>query len=225
MSYEAGFKARLWDGRARLNGTAYFYEVDDMQFTAIGGDNNTNRLLNANKGVGKGIEIDGDVYLGAGFTFAGGFAWNDTEIKDNALSVPLCTGGCTITDPLVNVGGTNRASVNGNPFPMAPEYSANFVLSYVKSIGNDQELFAATDWVMQKNTNIFLYESKEFMLGTQFEGGLRAGWRHLGRDVEVAGYVRNITDEDNILGAIDFNNLTVFVNDPRMYGIEISKRF
>ncbi|WP_406852278.1 TonB-dependent receptor [Brevundimonas sp. BH3] len=225
MSYEAGFKARLWDGRARLNGTAYFYEVDDMQFTAIGGNDNTNRLLNANQGVGKGIEIDGDVYLGAGFTFAGGFAWNDTEIKDNGLSVPLCTGGCTVTDPLVNIGGTNRASINGNPFPMAPEYSANFVLSYVKSIGNDQELFAATDWVMQKNTNIFLYESKEFMLGTQFEGGLRAGWRHLGRDVEVAGYVRNITDEDNIIGAIDFNNLTVFVNDPRMYGIEVSKRF
>mgnify|MGYP002653866688 CR=1 FL=1 len=38
-------------------------------------------------------------------------------------------------------------------------------------------------------------------------------------------YVRNITDEDNIIGAIDFNNLTVFVNEPRMYGIEVSKRF
>ncbi len=225
MSYEAGFKARLWDGRARLNATAYFYEVDDMQFTAIGGDNNSNRLLNAKNGEGKGIEIDGDVYLGAGFTFAGGFAWNATEIKDNGLSVPLCTGGCTVTDPIVNVGGTNRASINGNPFPMAPEYSANFVLSYVKSIGDDQELFAATDWVMQKNTNIFLYESKEFMLGTQFEGGLRAGWRDLGRNLEVAGYVRNITDEDNIIGAIDFNNLTVFVNDPRMFGVEVSKRF
>ena len=225
MSYEAGFKARLWDGRARLNATAYVYEVDDMQFTAIGGDDNTNRLMNANKGEGKGIEIDGDIYLGAGFTFAGGLAWNHTEIKDNGLSVPLCTGGCTVTDPLIVVGGANRASINGNPFPMAPEYSANFALSYVKAIGNDQELFAATDWVIQDKTNIFLYESKEFMLGTQFEGGLRAGWRDLNKGLEAAAYVRNITDEHNIIGAIDFNNLTVFVNEPRMYGIEVSKRF
>ena len=225
MSYEAGFKARLWDGRARLNATAYFYEVEDQQFTAIGGDDNTNRLLNADKGIGKGIEIDGDVYLGAGFTFAGGFAWNATEIKDKDLLVAMCTGGCTITDPLVQVGTTTRANIDGNPFPMAPEYSGNFVLSYVKSIGNGQELFAATDWVIQNNTNIFLYESKEFMLDTQFEGGLRAGWRDLNRGLEAAAYVRNITDEDNIIGAIDFNNMTVFVNEPRMYGIEVSKRF
>lgn len=225
MSYEAGFKARLWDGRARLNATAYFYEVKDQQFTAIGGDDNTNRLLNADKGIGKGIEIDGDVYLGAGFTFAGGFAWNATEIKDKDLLVAMCTGGCTITDPLVQMGTTTRANIDGNPFPMAPEFSGNFVLSYLKSIGNGQELFAATDWVIQNNTNIFLYESKEFMLDTQFEGGLRAGWRDLNRGLEAAAYVRNITDEDNIIGAIDFNNMTVFVNEPRMYGIEVSKRF
>ena len=225
MSYEAGFKARLWDGRARLNATAFLYEVEDQQLTAIGGLGNFNQLINADKGVGKGIEIDGDVYLGGGFTFAGGLAWNATEIKDKDLLVGTCGGGCTVTDPLVSVGGVNRANINGNPFPNAPEYSANFTLSYVRQISNDQELFAATDWVMQKNTNLFLYESKEFMFGTQYEGGLRAGWRDLGRDIEVAGYVRNITDEDNIIGTIDFNNLTVFVNEPRMYGIEVSKRF
>ena len=226
MSYETGFKARLWDGRARLNATAYYYNIKDQQLTAIGGLGNFNQLINADHGVGKGIEIDGDVYLGAGFTFAGGFAWNGTEIKDKDLLVGTCGGGCTVTDPLVQVGTTApRANINGNPFPNAPEYSANFALSYVKPIGNDQELFAATDWVIQDKTNIFLYESKEFMLGTQFEGGLRAGWRDLNKGLEAAAYVRNITDEHNIIGAIDFNNLTVFVNEPRMYGIEVSKRF
>ena len=107
----------------------------------------------------------------------------------------------------------------------APEYTANLTLSYVRPLGDSLEVFASTDWVMQKNTNIFLYESKEFMLGTQFEGGLRAGLRDLNRGLEGAVYVRNVTDEDNILGAIDFNNLTVFVNDPRMYGVELTKRF
>jgi len=225
MSYETGFKARLWDGRARLNGTAYYYEIKDQQFTAIGGAENINRLLNADKGVGKGLEIDGDVYLGAGFSLQGGLAWNHTEIKDANLLVPLCSGGCTVTDPLVSVGTDTRASVNGNAFPMAPEYTANLTLSYVRMIGNDQEVFAATDWVVQDNTNIFLYDSKEFMLDAQFEAGLRAGWRHNGRGLEAAVYVRNLTDEHNIIGAIDFNNRTVFVNEPRIYGVELSKRF
>ena len=225
MSYEAGLKSRLWDGRARLNATAYLYEVSDMQFTAIGGADNSNRLINADKGEGYGVEIDGDVYLGAGFSLAAGFAWNHTEIQDSNLLVAVCGANCTVTDPIVMVGTARRANVDGNPFPQAPEYTANLTLSYVRPIGDDQELFASTDWVVQKDFNLFLYESVEFIQDTAFEGGLRAGWRDLGRGLEAAAYVRNITDEANVIGAIDFNNLTAFVNEPRMYGVELSKRF
>lgn len=226
MSYEAGFKARMWNGRARLNATAYLYDVKDMQFTAIGGIDNSNRLINADKGQGYGLEVDGDVYLGAGFSLAGGVAWNHTEIKDKDLLVAICGNHlCTITDPIVKVGTSDRANINGNPFPQAPEYTANLTLSYVRPIGDDQELFASTDWVMRKNFNLFLYEAVEFKQGTQFEGGLRAGWRDLNRGIEAAAFVRNLTDEANVLGAIDFNNLTAFVNEPRMYGVELSKRF
>ncbi|WP_292037865.1 MULTISPECIES: TonB-dependent receptor [unclassified Brevundimonas] len=225
MSYEAGLKSRLWNGRARLNATAYLYEVSDMQFTAIGGADNSNRLINADKGEGYGVELDGDVYLGAGFSLAAGFAWNHTEIKDSNLLVAVCGANCTVTDPTVMVGTARRANVDGNPFPQAPEYTANLTLSYVRPIGDAQELFASTDWVMQKDFNLFLYESVEFMQDTAFEGGLRAGWRDLNRGLEAAAYVRNITDEANVIGAIDFNNLTAFVNEPRMYGVELSKRF
>nr|WP_313417400.1 TonB-dependent receptor [Brevundimonas diminuta] len=227
MSYEAGFKARLWDGRARLNATAYFYEVSDPQFTAIGGAGNFNQLLNADKGEGYGLEVDGDVYLGAGFSLAGGLAWNHTEIKDKDLQVGVCSAlaNCTVTDRMVTVGTARLAYIDGNPFPQAPEWTANLTLSYVRPIGDDQELFVATDWVMQKDFNLFLYESVEFMQDTAFEGGLRAGWRDLNRGLEAAAYVRNITDEANVIGAIDFNNLTAFVNEPRMYGVELSKRF
>lgn len=227
MSYETGFKARLWNGRARLNATAYFYEVSDLQLTAIGGAGNFNQLINADKGEGYGVEIDGDVYLGAGFSLAGGFAWNHTEIKDADLFVGTCGAPCTITDPTVTVGTPSKvlANINGNPFPQAPEYTANLTLNYVRPIGDDQELFASTDWVLRQDFNLFLYEAVEFRQDTQFEGGLRAGWRDLGRGLEAAAYVRNITDEANILGAIDFNNLTAFVNEPRMYGVELSKRF
>ncbi|WP_374578725.1 TonB-dependent receptor [Phenylobacterium sp.] len=225
MSYEAGFKARLWEGRARLNATAYYYEVTDPQFTAIGGEGNFNQLINADKGEGYGLELDGDVYLGGGFNLAGGFAWNHTEIKDKDLLVAFCGAACTVTDPIVNIGATRRANINGNPFPQAPEYTANITLSWEHTLANGAELFASTDWVLQKNFNLFLYESVEFKQDTSFEGGARAGWRAPELGLEAAVYVRNITDEANVIGGIDFNNLTAFVNEPRTFGIQLTKRF
>ena len=225
MSYETGLKARLWEGRARFNATAYYYEVSDMQFTAIGGADNSNRLINADKGEGYGLELDGDIDLGAGFSLSAGAAWNHTEIKDSNLLVAICGSNCTVTDPIVTVGTTRRANVDGNPFPQAPEYTANLTLNYVLPLGDDTEFFASTDWAMQKDFNLFLYESVEFKVDTNFEGGLRAGWRDLNKGLEAAAYVRNITDEENVIGAIDFNNLTAFVNEPRTYGVQLTKRF
>lgn len=225
MSYEAGFKARLWERRASLNATAYYYEVTDPQFTAIGGEGNFNQLINADKGEGYGIEIDGDVYLGGGFNLTGGFAWNHTEIKDSNLLVAFCGANCTVTDPIVNVGTTRRANINGNPFPQAPEYTANIALDWVHTLSSGAQLFASTDWVLQKNFNLFLYESVEFQQDTAFEGGARAGWRAPELGLEAALYVRNMTDEANVIGAIDFNNLTAFVNEPRTFGIQVTKRF
>ena len=78
---------------------------------------------------------------------------------------------------------------------------------------------------MQKDFNLFLYEAVEFRQAANFEGGLRAGWRDLNQGLEAAVYVRNITDEANVIGAIDFNNLTAFVNEPRTYGVQLTKRF
>ena len=36
---------------------------------------------------------------------------------------------------------------------------------------------------------------------------------------------RDITDQPSIVGGIDFNNLTGFINEPRTVGVEFSARF
>ncbi len=83
------------------------------------------------------------------------------------------------------------------------------------------EFFVYTDWAYQGATNLFIYESVEFQTDDQFEGGLKLGWTKLDGSLEVAAFARNITDEDNIKGAIDFNNNTAFVNDPRVIGVSV----
>jgi hypothetical protein len=87
--------------------------------------------------------------------------------------------------------------------------------------GPDGEFFIFTDWAYQGDTNLFLYESREFQTDGQFEGGLKVGWTKYDGSLEAAVFVRNITDEDNIKGGIDFNNNTAFVNEPRIVGVSL----
>jgi len=42
---------------------------------------------------------------------------------------------------------------------------------------------------------------------------------------EVAGFGRNITNKVVVNGAIAFNNLTGFINDPRTYGLQFKALF
>lgn len=58
LSWEAGLKAQLWDDRLRLGLAFYRYTIDDPQLTAVGGNANIARLLNADKAAGHGAELD-----------------------------------------------------------------------------------------------------------------------------------------------------------------------
>jgi len=220
MSYEAGLKSELLDRRVRFNLAGYYYTITDPQFSAIGGADNLVQLVNADKGRGYGFELDTAFQVTPNFLITGGASWNNTEIQDEALAVGICAQ-CTILDPLVDIGGADRALVDGNPFPNAPEWIADLTARYAVPVSADGELFAYTDWTYQGATNFFLYDSFEFRADNQVEGGLRVGYAKYDGSLEVALFARNITDEDNVKGGIDFNNNTGFVNDPRVIGLSV----
>ena len=221
-SIEAGFKADLLDKSLRLNAAVFAYEIDDIQLSAIGGIANGNALLNADKGQAYGFEIDAQYYVNDNLFLTAGYSYNNTELKDDSLVVGVCNAPCTELDP-VNQNG--QAFIDGNPFPQAPETILTFTAKYTIPAGDDGELYAYTDWSLQGNTNLFLYDAAEFKTSDQFEGGLRLGYENYAHNYSVALFGRNITDEDNVKGAIDFNNLTGIMNEPRIIGIEFKKSF
>ncbi len=218
-SLEVGVKADLWDRRATLYFNVFRYEVEDQQLTAVGGANNTVRLLNAEGTVGQGAELDLQAYLTPKLLVTLGASYNDTEIDDDGIAVAPCFA-CTVTDPLA--GGL--AVIDGNPLPQAPEWIANFTLRYGLPLGNG-ELFAYTDWAYRSEVNFFLYESVEFTGKQLLEGGLRVGYNWSEGKYEAALFGRNITDEVVAVGGIDFNNLTGFINEPRIFGAQFKARF
>ena len=221
ISYEAGVKADLWDKRARLGFNLFRYEVDGQQLIAVGGASNSAVLLNADESVGQGFELDLEAYLTDHLLVTLGGSYNDTEIRDAGLAVAPCGGGCTVTDPLV--GGL--ALVNGNPLPQAPKWVHNVTARLGVPMGDGAEFFVFTDWAYRSEVNFFLYESVEFTGKSSLEGGLRLGYSWDHGNYELAAFGRNITDQTRIVGGIDFNNLTGFLNEPRTVGVELTARF
>jgi outer membrane receptor protein involved in Fe transport len=222
QSYEAGFKSEFADNRIRLNATAFYYEIDDQQFSIVGGVDNTNRVVNADQGRGLGFEVDLSAQLAPSFFVQGGLGYANTEIQDDTLATPPCGSGlCTPTDPRNAIGS---ALVDGNPFPNAPELTANAFAEYTTDTSNG-EIFINADVAYQGKTNIFLYEAPEFQTNGNTEVGAALGYRDASTGYQVSVFARNLTNAENIKGAIDFNNLTGFVNDPRVVGVAISGGF
>ena len=221
-SIEAGIKADLFERRARLNFGVFSYTVKDLQLTAVGGAANANILLNAKKASGQGFEMDLQAFVTDKLLASVGIGYNDTKIKDPTLAVAVCAQ-CTVTDPQTGGVGTT-AFINGNPLPQAPRTSVNFTARYSQPMPNG-ELYAFTDWVYRSKVNFFLYESVEFTGKALTEGGVRLGYIWGNGKYDAAIFGRNITNQVRIVGGIDFNNLTGFINEPRTWGVQFKAAF
>ena len=224
VSYEAGIKQDLFEKRARLSASVFHYRMKDKQLTAGNGSVNMNQLINADKVTGQGVELDFQANLSDGFSMTAGYSYNHTEIKDpnlyvkycgNVLNNPTGASGCTRLDPDGAVAGLSL--IDGNPLPRAPKSQFNVTLKYSTAIGNG-EFYAYTDWAYRSSYNFFLYEAKEYKAKPLTEGGVRAGYKWGNGKYEVAAFGRNITDRQVIVGAIDFDNLTGMLNEPRTWG-------
>lgn len=234
-SYEAGIKSTLWGGRARINLTAFYFDLNDAQLTAVGGDVNANRLINADNVRGYGFELDAELAPTDNLFFTAGLSFNDTEIQDQGLTTAACgavrvdtfpdVSLCTILDPIVTPAAPFSAaivSIDGNSLPQSPRWIANWTARYSIPVG-DGEVYAFTDWAYRSKINFFLYESVEFQDNSQLEGGVRVGYKT--DSFELAGFVRNITNDTSAVSGIDFNNLTAMVNEPRVWGVSAAVNF
>jgi iron complex outermembrane receptor protein len=227
LSFEAGMKVALFDNRARLNLAVFNADVDNQQLTAVGGASNFNSLLNADETSLRGFEVDLEAYLTDQLLVTFGTGYNKTEIKDATLATAICGNplGCLVTDPTVVRGGNTLALIDGNPLPQAPEWTTNLTARYGIPMSDDSELYVYTDWAYRSEVNFFLYESSVFTGAPLLEGGVRVGYSWGLGQYEVAAFGRNILNEIEAVGGIDFNNRTGFINEPRTWGLEFKASF
>ena len=224
---EIGFKSTLAGGRARWNAALYYFQNDDQQLTATGGVANINQLLNADKVIGNGFETDVEFLLSDRVRVLANVGYNDTEIDDPNLGDEVCGSSptCTFLDPIIgmrlgNFGPVTDVSIDGNPLPRSPEWTANIILQFTQPLASGAQFYANTDWNYRSESNLFLHESVEFVAEERWIGGIRIGYRTASENLDLAFVGRNVTDEIVVDGGINFLNLTAFVNEPAYWGLE-----
>lgn len=231
ISYELGVKAELLGRRLRVDADVFDYEVKDQQIAAVGGAGNQTTLLNADKSVGRGFELDLEARPIDPLLVTANASYNFTKLEDRNLSVYPCgaSGPPSFFAPICTVYGpfnaaTGKVSIDGNPLPQAPKWVANATLRYSIPLAGG-ELYGYTDWTYRSEINFFLYQAAEFTGKPLLQGGLRFGYTWDNGKYEVAAFGRNITNKIVAVGGIDFNNLTGFINEPRIWGGQISAKF
>lgn len=222
LSFEGGTKLRLWEQRLHLNMAAFQYFMQDQQLTAVGGETNFNRLVNADSTVGRGVEAELTFLPITALEVSAGLSYNHTRIDDPNLAIQGCGAPCTILDPSV---GDGIYSIDGNSLPQAPKWIADVALHYALSLPGGVRLVASTDWAYRSRVRFFLYDSAEYADDWLLVGGVRLACLLPHADVEVALVGRNILNDTSPTGGIDFNNLTGYVNEPRFWSLELVRRF
>lgn len=223
-SWEAGLKTAFLDNAVHFNLTGFYYVVSNPQLN--GNDSNGSGVLfNANKARGYGGEAELNARI-QNLTLNAGLSLLHTEIQDgNAYDAQTCSLNgvqvCTVLNPQITRGSgtttTYFANISGNALPQAPTYNLNVSARYEipTSHGN---FYVSTDWNKQGRTSFVPYKTIEFTTNGNFEGGAKVGWHNAHYD--VAAYVRNLTNEHNLVGVIE-NYMAGVYNDPRIIGVSV----
>ena len=223
LSVEGGTKLRLWGKRLHLDTALFHYFMQDQQLTAVGGETNFNRLLNAAGTIGRGAEAELIFTPITALEVTAGLSYNQTRIDDPDLAIQGCGAPCTVLDSPASAEGT--FSIDGNGLPQAPGWIADVTLRYALDLPTGLRLIVSTDWAYRSRVRFFLYDSVEYADDSLLEGGLRLACLLPYADTELAIIGRNILNDTSPTGGIDFNNLTSYLNEPRFWGLEVVRRF
>ena len=214
-SYEGGVKSTLFDRRARVNATFFYYDYKDIQLNILTDDQAMTRgfanVRNAGDATIKGAELEFEFAASENLRFDGLVAYLDTEL-DTLIA----------TDP----NDATSTDQTGNPLPNAPEFSLTVGASYSAPIGNVGEATLRADFTHKSRRFHSVFEDQFNSSDPNDLLNARLTFDHESGRWSIAAYVRNLLDKDNEsfgFRAPFFGSLQLY-SEPRNYGINIVAR-
>ncbi|MEM7690154.1 MAG: TonB-dependent receptor [Pseudomonadota bacterium] len=202
-NYEFGWKTDLLDGQVRLNGSAFFVDISNLQ-TTIFDPSITNLFFSDNAANAEiyGIEADFVIapYSLPGFSVAGAFSILDTEV----------TEVLTPTDDVVV----------GSDLAYAPSFQGNIRARYEWDLNSTLEAYVQPQFSYSASKFTDIVQINNIQLASYFIADLAVGVKGDRWNVEIFG--ENLNDERAQISGIYGNDRErIVVNRPLTVGVRV----
>lgn len=181
ISYEVGYKTRLWDERLAVDTALFWIDWSDIQLPAFTQDGQSRKTINAGDAVSRGIEISLSAALNQYLTANAGLSYTLAEYTD-AQSVEFARW------PKYAPNG----EIDGNEMQRTSETQINLGLEFNDSFANGLGYFIRGDLSYQSEQYTGADNLAKLPSRTLFN--LRAGLEDSSWRLELWG--ENLTDED-----------------------------
>lgn len=164
-NYEIGFKTQWLDNRLRVNGSAYYEQWNDFQFT-FKGQFGIPLIANAGNAAVKGADLQTEWAATPALTLRAGITYTDAYLTQNYCGALDANGNPITTNPCV-VPGKNPftpLAFEGTRLPETPKYKSSFGARYVFPLAN-WEAHLAGDVVYQTDVSPGLRTQDVIALG------------------------------------------------------------
>ncbi|MBB4614079.1 TonB-dependent receptor [Novosphingobium taihuense] len=228
-SYEVGLKSELFDRRVRFNLAGYYNEYKDLALavpiTNLAPGTFATKITNAGKVTYTGVEAELTAVLTDNFTFEANAGYVDIKYKEFLAGLPVAAG-----QPLVNIA---QFATPGYTSP----FTANLAMNAQFPLGdNGMRLTGRVSYAYEDGKYSF-----SNVLASPFNEAIKGENRNIvdaqvaidriplaGSEAMVRFWVKNLTDENNLVRAIDFGALGYgggYYADPRTYGVTVGVKF
>ena len=205
-TYEVGAKLEFLNGRVRLDGAAFFNDIEDAALISFDPGQNRSVPVPLNY-ESYGFELEGAAQLGAGFTLRGGVGFTKAEFVD-------------VED------GDFSGAEDGGKIPNVPRWTTSLSLENstpISLVGKDAEFLGRFEWQYSGEREADI--SNSFTLDSYHVLNAQLGFAF--DTVSLYGFARNLTDERFETLGVRFGPEveTVSVGRGRVLGIGASVRF
>ena len=207
-AFEIGFKSELFNHRVRLNGAAFTYDYDNMQFLNTDPATFTLTIENARATSMDGFDLEMLAQVTDSITVNAGLGYLDAEFDELTLSGVDLSGNDVINAPewMFNIGADYV-----HPTPSTGTFTVHFDANYT-----DDQFFDA-------------FNDNRVTQDSYWLANARLTWDSPGDSLSVAIWARNLWEEEYVGFA---QNVEAFSNSifnqrgrPREVGAEFSYRF
>jgi iron complex outermembrane receptor protein len=240
-SYEAGVKNRFLDNRLQFNASAFLYDYQDFQVSAVGviAGQNATVTLNADKAKVYGLEFETNLVITENDRLDATLGWLHAEYTDFVLPLgdAFANNGTNATVAACYTANFAAAAPRSTDFSgcrmaRTPKWTLNVGYQHIWNLESGAKLTGRISSHYETGKNLEYHGFAQNKQGAFTKTDLNLTYASSDDRWSLQGYVRNLEDE-NVRTASSPNSTTglatngngEFYAPPRTYGLRLGVTF